>query len=1846
MAFKIFSIIRARFFNAASDTAMDVGLTGETQPRFTIDAGGKVSWGAGDTTPVDTNLYRDGANILRTDDTFKAPALFVDGIEVDTTGATTGQVLQYDGTKFFPTAASVVAELDDLTDVVIAGPEEFQSLQYDGTNWVNSYAPTVTYVRNAESTTLTTGTVVYLFGASGDHATVKRADNDSDTTSSKTIGLVAAPIAASENGPVVTRGYVDGIDLSVGYTAGDVLWLGEDGAFTKTKPTAPEHLVFVGVVVRATNNGIIYVATQNGYELDELHNVAINSGTLANGDVVRYNSSTGLWENSQVIGPTGPTGPNGATGPTGPAGQDGQSSSFYDYKIDTGTTSGNPGTGLIAYNNATQTSATQLQINHIDQDGYDIDLFLGLIKENDTIVIQDASNSANSQKFQVTGAITDHGNSYLDIPVTLVTSSGTGTTGFADDLSVLLVIANVGPTGPIGPTGPTGAASTVTGPTGATGATGATGPTGATGDTGLQGETGPTGPTGATGAVGPTGATGQTGPTGAVGQTGATGIQGEVGPTGPTGPQGATGPTGATGDTGPTGPMGSTGPTGATGDTGPTGPQGEIGPTGPQGETGPTGPQGDIGPTGPQGETGPTGPQGDTGPTGPQGDTGPTGPTGATGPQGETGPTGPTGQSGPTGPTGPTGATGDTGPIGPTGATGPQGDTGPTGPQGEIGPTGPTGATGDIGPTGSQGVAGPTGATGPQGNFGGITLDYTFDDDTSQTDPGAGKLKFNNASLSAATVLSIDDVNDNATDVQAFLRTIDDSTSTIKGHFRISNKSDSSDFALFTISSISEESGFFDVQCAYVSGSANSFSDGEDVIITFARTGDVGDQGPTGPTGPTGLTGAVGATGPTGATGDTGPTGPTGATGATGETGPTGPQGEQGATGPTGPQGEQGVTGPTGSTGETGATGPQGDMGPTGPTGAQGGQGPTGPTGAQGLQGDTGPTGPQGDTGPTGPQGEVGPTGTTGPQGDQGPTGPTGPQGDTGATGATGPQGETGPTGSTGDTGPTGPTGAQGDIGPTGPTGPQGDTGPTGPTGDTGLTGATGPTGAIGPTGPQGNFGGVTVAYIFDTDTAHSDPGSGKVKFSNANLTLATEMKIDDEDVNATDIQSFLRTIDDSTSTIKGHLRISNKANSSDFALFTISSLTEDTGFFDVSVAYVSGSATAFSNNEDVIITFARTGDIGDQGPTGPTGSTGATGDTGPTGPAGASGDTGATGPTGATGDLGPTGPTGATGDIGATGPTGATGDVGATGPTGATGDIGPTGPTGDIGPTGPTGAPGDVGPTGPTGDIGPTGPTGPQGSVGDTGPTGPTGLTGDTGPTGPTGATGDIGPTGPTGPQGDTGATGDTGPTGPTGDAGATGPTGPQGIAGDMGPTGPTGSTGATGPTGATGDAGPTGPTGATGSQGVTGPTGPQGNFGGITVEYVFDTDTAHTDPGSGKVKFSNANLTLATEMKIDDEDVNAVDIQPFLRTIDDSTSTIKGHLRISNKANSSDFALFTISAVTEETGFFDVSVAYVSGSATAFSSAESVIITFARTGDIGAQGPTGPTGSQGETGPTGPTGATGAASTVTGPTGAQGPTGPTGPAAAGGASVTVGQTAPASPSVGDLWYDSDVGQTFIYYDGYWVEVGPSTIDTVSSTVTTKGDLLVASAASSLSRLGVGSNNAVLVADSAASSGVKWTGNLVLSTLAVDTNVLYVDADNNRVGINDSTPSVALDVTGDIAATGNITFSGFNAGYRNVPISGSQKTTSYTLTTGDVGEYIQLGTGGSVTIPNSTFAQGDIISVVNNTSAAITITCSTTTAYVAGVNTSRGTVSLATRGVATILFLSATSCFLTGNVS
>jgi hypothetical protein len=164
------------------------------------------------------------------------------------------------------------------------------------------------YVTNDDSVTLTKGMPVYAFSGTGDRMTVKRAKNTTDATSAQTVGLVlSASIAANQKGLIMMQGLLDGLSIlpTSTFAGGDAVYLGAtDGSITNIKPSAPNHLVYLGVVTTASNgsSGRMYVRVQNGYELQELHNVSIDGGTLANDQVLTYESATQLWKNKTPTG--------------------------------------------------------------------------------------------------------------------------------------------------------------------------------------------------------------------------------------------------------------------------------------------------------------------------------------------------------------------------------------------------------------------------------------------------------------------------------------------------------------------------------------------------------------------------------------------------------------------------------------------------------------------------------------------------------------------------------------------------------------------------------------------------------------------------------------------------------------------------------------------------------------------------------------------------------------------------------------------------------------------------------------------------------------------------------------------------------------------------------------------------------------------------------------------------------------------------------------------------------------------------------------------------------------------------------------------------------------------------------------------------------------------------------------------------------------------------------------------------------------------------------------------------------------------------------------------------------
>lgn len=261
-----------------SDSTLALSVLGTAPASLTIELGTPGAQGdaatiaAGTTTTLSPGSLATVTNVGTS-----SAAVFNFGIPSGLTGAT-GPGVPIGGTD-----GQVLAKIDT-TDY--------------NTTWVTPFALQVrNQVRNETGATLTKGTVVYVNGAAGNKVTVTKAQANTDATSAQTFAVLLENIPNNQNGYAVTSGLLENLDTSA-YAAGTQVYLSPTtaGTYTSTKPSAPDHLVYVGVIERShANQGSMLVRIQNGYELDELHDVAIASKT--NNDLLAYESSTNLWKN-------------------------------------------------------------------------------------------------------------------------------------------------------------------------------------------------------------------------------------------------------------------------------------------------------------------------------------------------------------------------------------------------------------------------------------------------------------------------------------------------------------------------------------------------------------------------------------------------------------------------------------------------------------------------------------------------------------------------------------------------------------------------------------------------------------------------------------------------------------------------------------------------------------------------------------------------------------------------------------------------------------------------------------------------------------------------------------------------------------------------------------------------------------------------------------------------------------------------------------------------------------------------------------------------------------------------------------------------------------------------------------------------------------------------------------------------------------------------------------------------------------------------------------------------------------------------------------------------------------
>lgn len=233
---------------------------------------------------------------------------------------------------------NITTTLSALTDVSLISPVPGQVLTFDGLKWINANATggsgnlpvggtagqilakidatnyNTTWIDNFTSQvkhevklseTLAKGTPVYVSsgtGGSGTNMIVSAASNTSEVTSSKTMGLLQSGGVTNDFVYVITEGLLAGLDTSAATTVGDPVWLGPSGTLlygVGNKPVAPIHMVFIGIVTRIqSNNGEIFVKVQNGFEIEELHNVLFTS--KADKDLMYYDNNASLWKNAQL----------------------------------------------------------------------------------------------------------------------------------------------------------------------------------------------------------------------------------------------------------------------------------------------------------------------------------------------------------------------------------------------------------------------------------------------------------------------------------------------------------------------------------------------------------------------------------------------------------------------------------------------------------------------------------------------------------------------------------------------------------------------------------------------------------------------------------------------------------------------------------------------------------------------------------------------------------------------------------------------------------------------------------------------------------------------------------------------------------------------------------------------------------------------------------------------------------------------------------------------------------------------------------------------------------------------------------------------------------------------------------------------------------------------------------------------------------------------------------------------------------------------------------------------------------------------------------------------------------
>jgi len=166
------------------------------------------------------------------------------------------------------------------------------------------------------------------------------------------------------------------------------------------------------------------------------------------------NGSAGVSGTSGTSAPgitSGTSGTSGQNGTSGTSGQNGLSSSLFRYNAKTNSYSPPITSRDIEWNNATQTSSTQIYISHITQDNNDVEVILGGVSVGSVLIIQDRNVSENYQRWTVTNVSVTTA-SYVTFDVSYID----GGYSFTNGHDIITIVQAVGPSGSSGSSGVNG----------------------------------------------------------------------------------------------------------------------------------------------------------------------------------------------------------------------------------------------------------------------------------------------------------------------------------------------------------------------------------------------------------------------------------------------------------------------------------------------------------------------------------------------------------------------------------------------------------------------------------------------------------------------------------------------------------------------------------------------------------------------------------------------------------------------------------------------------------------------------------------------------------------------------------------------------------------------------------------------------------------------------------------------------------------------------------------------------------------------------------------------------------------------------------------------------------------------------------------------------------------------------------------------------------------------------------------------------------------------------------------------------------------------------------------------